>query len=90
MCVYRDMDPSRPGIGCSVTYDDGQSWHYVAALYESPGAYSGWASACGYPAVVRLADEQISLDVVCWKTTIVQWLEKEFDRLEEVGIRIDN
>lgn len=59
MCVYRDMDPSRPGIGCSVTYDDGQSWHYVAALYESPGAYSGWASACGYPAVVRLADEQI-------------------------------
>ena len=59
MCVYRDMEPSRPGIGYSVTYDDGQSWHYVTALYESSGAYSGWGSACGYPAVVRLPDDRI-------------------------------
>ena len=59
MCVYRDMHPGRPGIACSVTYDEGQSWHYGSALYKSSGAYSGWGSACGYPAVVRLDDEQI-------------------------------
>ena len=59
LCVYRDMNPSHPGIGYSVTYDEGQSWHYGAPLYESSGAYGSWGSACGYPAVVRLADDGI-------------------------------
>ena len=59
LCIYRDMNPSRPGIGYSVTYDNGQSWHYGEALYESPSEYQGWGSACGYPAVAPLAGNRI-------------------------------
>lgn len=59
VCAYRDMEPGRPGIGYSVTCDDGQSWHYGGPLYESAAAYSGWASACGYPSAVRLSDDEV-------------------------------
>jgi hypothetical protein len=59
LCVYRDMEPTRPGISYSVTYDNGHMWHDGGSLYASPGAYSGWASACGYPAVVRLPGGEI-------------------------------
>ena len=59
VCVYRDMAEERPGIGYSVTWDAGRSWHYGGRLYASPGPYTGWATACGYPGVVRLADGQL-------------------------------
>ena len=28
-------------------------------LYNSHGPYEGWGTACGYPAVLRLADGQL-------------------------------
>lgn len=56
ICVYRDMHPQRPGIGYSASWDGGGSWHYQGPLYRSPGPYQGWATACGYPSVLRLPD----------------------------------
>ena len=56
ICVYRDMDERRPGIGFSASWDDGESWHDQGTLYRSPGPYRGWATACGYPSVLRLPD----------------------------------
>jgi len=54
ICVYRDMDPVRPGISYSLSYDSGQSWDYGGQLYKSPCTYRGWATACGYPSIARL------------------------------------
>ena len=59
ICVYRDMHEQRPGIGYSASWDDGESWHYQGMLYRSPGPYQGWATACGYPSVVRLPDGEL-------------------------------
>jgi hypothetical protein len=59
ICIYRDMEPNRPGISYSLSYDHGQSWHYGGQLYKSPAAYSGWASACGYPSIARLPDGEL-------------------------------
>ena len=59
ICVYRDMHPQRPGIGYSASWDGGGSWHYQGMLYRSPGPYQGWATACGYPGVVRLPDGEL-------------------------------
>ena len=56
ICVYRDMHAQRPGIGYSASWDGGGSWHYQGMLYRSPGPYHGWATACGYPSVLRLPD----------------------------------
>ena len=59
ICVYRDMEPDRPGISYSLSYDQGQTWDYGEQLYKSPTAYSGWASACGYPAIARLPSGEL-------------------------------
>lgn len=58
-CFFRDMDPARPGISYSLTCDDAITWSFGGRLYESPSGYEGWASACGYPAVVSLPGEDI-------------------------------
>ena len=50
------MQERRPGIGFSASWDDGESWHDQGTLYRSPGPYRGWATACGYPSVLRLPD----------------------------------
>ena len=49
----------RPGIGYSASWDGGGSWYYQGMLYRSPGPYQGWATACGYPSVVRLPDGEL-------------------------------
>ena len=59
LCVYRDMEDGRPGLGYSVSRDEGRSWEYGGVLYRSPGPYSGWATACGYPALVQLGSGAI-------------------------------
>jgi hypothetical protein len=59
VCIYRDMQLERPGISYSLTCDEGASWHFGGRLYESPRAYDGWATACGYPAAVALPDGEI-------------------------------
>ena len=53
------MHPQRPGIGYSASWDGGGSWYYQGMLYRSPGPYQGWATACGYPSVVRLPDGEL-------------------------------
>ena len=50
LCIYRDRDPTRPGVGASVTSDVGENWEYLGQIY------SGLDWNCGYPAIVRLAD----------------------------------
>lgn len=57
LCAYRDEDPARPGVSCSVSEDGGESWRFIGQLYDgradrvdSPG------SPCGYPDFVTLGD----------------------------------
>ena len=59
ICVYRNMAEERPGIGYSASWDGGASWHFQGMLYRSPGPYQGWATACGYPSMLPLADGQL-------------------------------
>lgn len=53
LCVYRDREPGRPGVACSVTEDDGQTWRYLGQLYEG----THWH--CGYPDIVQLPDGRL-------------------------------
>lgn len=60
LCAYRDEDPARPGVGCSVSDDGGETWRSIGQLYaagsdrtDSPG------SPCGYPDVVALGDGRL-------------------------------
>ena len=48
LCLYRDRDPSRPGISASVTLDGGTTWEDAGRLYLG----TDWN--CGYPSMVRL------------------------------------
>lgn len=53
LCIYRDRDPTQPGVGASLTTDGGESWKYIGQIYSG----SDWN--CGYPAMVRLVDESL-------------------------------
>jgi len=59
ICIYRDMEPGKPGISYSLSSDNGQSWSYGGQLYKSPSTYNGWASACGYPSIARLPNGKL-------------------------------
>ncbi len=48
LCFYREREPSRPGVSCVVTTDDGATWRWVGRIYQAPDWY------CGYPAVAQL------------------------------------
>jgi hypothetical protein len=60
LCVYRDEDPARPGVSCSVSDDSGETWRFVGQLYvagadttDTPG------SPCGYPDIVSVGDDRL-------------------------------
>ncbi len=64
LCAYRDNDPARPGVSCSVSHDGGESWQFAGQLYAADPArddVEGKAGIpCGYPDLVYLNDRDIA------------------------------
>jgi hypothetical protein len=53
VCAYRDREPGRPGLSCSVTNDGGGTWHFIGQLYRG----SHWH--CGYANFAHLPDGRL-------------------------------
>jgi len=57
ICLYRDQDPARPGISCSLSTDGGAAWRFIGQLYVAePGVVPRPGEHCGYPTGVTLGD----------------------------------
>jgi hypothetical protein len=60
LCVYRDEDPARPGVSCSVSDDGGQTWRFAGQLYRAgTDATNVPGSPCGYPDIIPLGDDRL-------------------------------
>lgn len=60
LCAYRDEDPARPGVSCSVSNDGGSSWQWIGQLYAAePGHRPAPGSPCGYPDFVSLGGDEM-------------------------------
>jgi hypothetical protein len=61
LCVYRDEDPTRRGVGCSLSDDGGETWRYLGRLYVSdPDVPHRPGTLCGYPDLVALEGDEIA------------------------------
>ena len=61
LCAYRDEDPERRGISCSVSGDGGETWRLAGQLYAAdPGVAHRPGTLCGYPDLVSLGERQIA------------------------------
>jgi len=57
LCLYRDMDDSRPGLGVSHSSDECRTWRYLGRLCgRSAQDPWGWHGELGYPVAARLPD----------------------------------
>lgn len=62
LCAYRDEDPAQRGVSVSVTEDGGETWRPAGQLYAAGGdALHQPGAVCGYPDIVRLADETLGV-----------------------------
>jgi hypothetical protein len=60
LCSYRDEDPRRPGVSCSISEDGGESWRCVGQLYAAtPGVSHERSSRCGYPDMVYTSPDEL-------------------------------
>jgi hypothetical protein len=60
LCAYRDEDPARPGVSCSVSDDGGETWRFIGQLYVPPiGQEPVSGSLCGYPDFVSLGEDEV-------------------------------
>ena len=60
LCAYRDEDPARPGVSCSLSNDGGESWQFIGQLYVAgPDQTDLPGTPCGYPDLVDLGDGQL-------------------------------
>ena len=60
LCAYRDEDPARPGVSCSVSEDGGDNWQFIGQLYVAGSDQTNLpGSPCGYPDIVALGDGQL-------------------------------
>jgi hypothetical protein len=60
LCAYRDEDPERPGVSCSVSDDGGETWRFAGQLYAAgPDTTRVPGCPCGYPDIVPLGDDQL-------------------------------
>jgi len=65
LCAYRDNDPARPGVSCSVSQDGGETWDFTGQLYAADPERDDIAGKsgipCGYPDLVFTGER----DIVC-------------------------
>lgn len=60
LCAYREGDAARPGVGCSVSDDGGETWRYIGRLYDAGADRTDVpGSPCGYPDLVSLGDGRL-------------------------------
>ena len=61
LCLYRDEDPARRGVSCSVSDDGGAAWRHVGRLYVAdPSVPHRPGNLCGYPDVVPLDGDEFA------------------------------
>jgi hypothetical protein len=57
VCVYREENPDRRGVSCTVSQDGGESWTWVGHLYQAPAdAPHEPGYFCGAPDLEALGD----------------------------------
>jgi len=56
VCIYRDMDFSRAGMGVSCSSDEGRTWEYVGRLCGPSDKLWGWPCESGYPVATQLEE----------------------------------
>jgi hypothetical protein len=61
LCAYRDEDPARRGVSCSVSLDGGERWQLAGQLYRAPADTTHQPGyLCGYPDLVYTGDREIA------------------------------
>lgn len=59
-CLYRDEDPARPGVSCSLSDDGGETWRFAGQLYAAGSDTTDVPGCpCGYPDVVSLGGDRL-------------------------------
>jgi hypothetical protein len=60
LCAYRDEDPARRGVSCSVSENGGETWRFVGRLYAAPpDARHVPGHLCGYPDFIETDDREL-------------------------------
>jgi hypothetical protein len=60
LCAYRDEDPNRRGVGCSVSVDGGDTWRFIGQLYAAPPeARHVPGHLCGYPDFIETGEREL-------------------------------
>jgi hypothetical protein len=60
LCAYRDEDPARRGVGCSLSEDGGETWCWLGHLYAAPPeAEHVPGHLCGYPDLVATGNREV-------------------------------
>lgn len=61
LCAYRDEDPARRGVGCSLSEDGGTTWRSIGQLYvAAPDIAHVPGSVCGYPDLVPIGGDELA------------------------------
>lgn len=61
LCLYRDEDPARRGVGCSASDDGGETWRSIGRLYAAPpDADHAPGHLCGYPDIIERGDGELA------------------------------
>lgn len=61
ICSYRDEDPNRRGISCSVSQDSGETWNLIGQLYvAAPNVVHTPMGLCGYPDMISIGSDEIA------------------------------
>jgi hypothetical protein len=59
LCAYRDEDPARRGVSCSITSNDGTNWQFIGQLYDAPDDHPHVPGhLCGYPDFIEIGDRE--------------------------------
>ncbi|MSP13659.1 MAG: exo-alpha-sialidase, partial [Chloroflexi bacterium] len=61
LCAYRDEDPARRGVSCSISSDGGFSWQFSGQLYVAdPSVPHRPGDLCGYPDLIYTRPNEIA------------------------------
>jgi hypothetical protein len=60
LCAYRDEDPARRGLSCSVSEDGGETWRWLGRLYSADASVVHRPGLlCGYPDMLRTGSNDL-------------------------------